>query len=432
MAASHERGTFATSPQPLVLSGHTRMVYTIAFLPDGTQFVSGSMDGTVRTWGTEQGREIRSPINCNGIVSTVAVSNDGRWIATEGEKWSVVLWNAATHEKVGESGQGHLGHVECLSFSADGTQVVSGAGDTTVVVWRVPTGERLAGPFRGHVDAVTFVVFSPDGDRFASTDLKDVRIRDSQSGTLVLPLIELQVWSLAWAPAPNDRLLYAACDTRIVCIDALTGAVCLEWTAHPLTITCIALSRDGQLIAPSSNYAKTVQLWSTATQQECTPALQHSSYVRCVAVSPDGSHVISGGEDHTVYIWPIRDNLARIEEAASQSTTVCDIHHLFKIVEDVPRQSSLSMTMKIQRASLQLWRQDRITIPSEQGIIHPTVCKLNCFWVANAFRTISPIMSLGTVMIQSHLVDSRISTEGHSKRMESPSRCALCCYQRNN
>ena len=35
-------------------------------------------------------------------------------------------------------------------------------------------------------------------------------------------------------------------------------------------------------------------------------------------------------------------------------------------------------------------------------------------------------------MIQSHLVDSRISTEGCSKRMENPSRCALCCDRRNN
>ena len=333
MNVSHTRSAHGTSPQPLVLSGHTRMVYTIACLPDGDQFVSGSMDGTVRTWSTEQGREIRSPIDClNGSVSTMAVSNDGRWIATNGEKMSVVLWDAATHEKVGESSEGHLGFVECLAFSTDATRVVSGAGDTTVVVWRVPTGERLAGPFRDHADAVTSVVFSPDGDRLASTDVQDVRIRDSQSGTLVLPLIDLQSWSLAWAPAPNDQLLYAACGTRIVCIDASTGAVCLEWKAHPMIITCIALSRDGRLIACSSNYAKTVQLWSTATQQECIPALQHSSSVRCVAISPEGSHVISGGDDHTVYIWPIRDNLARIEEAASQSTTVCDVLGLFTLL----------------------------------------------------------------------------------------------------
>ncbi|KAH0830106.1 WD40-repeat-containing domain protein [Lanmaoa asiatica] len=318
MDVSQARGTDGTSPQPLVLSGHTRMVYSIAFLPDGDQFVSGSTDQTVRTWGTNQGCEIRSPIETGGIVSTVIVSNDGRWIATAGENWRVTFWDAKTHEKVGESA--NIGVIESLSFSSDAAKVASGLGDTTVFVWGVPTGEKLAGPFRGHTDAVSSVVFSPDGDRLASTDLHDVRIRDSHSGTLVLPLIELEVWSLAWAPVPNDRLIYAACDNRIKCIDTSTGAVCLEWTAHILTITSIALSRDGHLIASSSNYAKTVQLWSTTTQQEYMPPLQHASFVRCTAISPDGSHVISGVEDSAVYIWPIQGNLARVEEPASQST----------------------------------------------------------------------------------------------------------------
>ncbi|KAF8552984.1 hypothetical protein OG21DRAFT_1604384 [Imleria badia] len=281
MNASHAKGANATSPQPLVLTGHTRMVYSIGFHPDGNQFVSGSMDGTIRTWNTHQAREVRPQIDCGGTIFAMAISTDGRWIATSGETWRVLFWDASTHAKVGESesdsAKGHAGPVECLAFSADATKLVSGAGDTTVVVWRVPTGEHIAGPFRGHVDAVTCAIFSPDGDRVASTDVIDIRIRACPSGTLVLPLIEMggRAWSLAWAPAPNDHLIYASCDNRIRCIDASTGAVCLEWTAHPLPITCITLSRDGQLITSSSNYAKTVQLWDTATQQELVPALQH-------------------------------------------------------------------------------------------------------------------------------------------------------------
>lgn len=353
MDASPARVADGTGSQPLVLSGHKRGVYSIAFLSDGDQFVSGSMDGTVRTWGTKQGCEVRSPIECSGVVSTVAVSNDGRWIATGGgEKWRVMLWDATTHEKVGESA--YVGIVESLSFSSDAAKLASGLGNTMVFVWSVPTGEQLAGPFPGHVDAVTSVVFSPGGDKLATTDLHDIRIRDSHFGTLIVPLIELQAWSLAWAPAPNERLVYAACDNRIKCIDTSTGAVCLEWEAHVLTITSIALSRDGQFIASSSNYAKTVQLWSTTTQQECVPALTHGSLVRCIAVSPNGSHVISGGEDHTVYIWPIQDNLARVHETVSQSATVRDIRRTTQVVDDVPRQLLLAMRMEIQRVPLQI------------------------------------------------------------------------------
>lgn len=41
--------------------------------------------------------------------------------------------------------------------------------------------------------------------------------------------------------------------------------------------------------------------------------------------------------------------------------------------------------------------------------------------VANAFRMILPIRSLGTVVIQLHLVDSPISFEGRFKRTENQS-----------
>lgn len=342
---SHTKsGENATSPQPLVLSGHTRWVHSVGFLPDGNQFLSGSMDGTMRTWGTKQAREVRPPIDCKGMVSIMAVSNDGRWIATGTDKWHVVLWDATTHEKVGESADRHKGGIECLSFSVDATTVVSGSGDTTVAVWRVPTAERLAGMFRGHVQAINSVVFSPDGERLASTDGDDIRIRDSRSGNLVVPLIGLGNWinSLAWVLAPNDQMLYATFNNQIVGIDASTGAVCLRWTAHRMPISRIVFSLDGQLIVASSNFDQTVQIWSTATQQEYAPALRHNARVLCTAISPDGSRVIAGGEDSTVYVWPIRGNLPRIEEVTSShasSMTVCVmyVHCAIRTVDNAPR-----------------------------------------------------------------------------------------------
>ena len=330
---SLETGTThgAPNPQPLVLSGHTRTVYSIGFLPDSNQFVSGSVDGTVRTWGTTQAREVRSPIDCRDSVSTMAVSNDGRWIATSGEKWRVTLWDATTHQKVGESA--NAGVMECLSFSNDVTRIVSGCGDTTIIVWSIPTCERFAGPFRGHIEAVTSVVFSPEGNKLASTDGGDIRIWDSLSGTRSLTMIDQDVRSLVWASAPNDGVIYAACADRIRCFDPSTGATYLEWTAHALIITSIVLSRDGQLIASSSNYGKTVRLWNTATQQECAPVLEHASYVRCVAISPNGTHVVSGGDDHTVYIWPIQADLARVDETASRFSMVRGVRCGIQVVE---------------------------------------------------------------------------------------------------
>ncbi len=61
--------------------GHTGTVNSVAFSPDGLQFVSGSQDGTVRLWNTGTGQQL-ALYQAPGEVESVAFSPDGRKIAT--------------------------------------------------------------------------------------------------------------------------------------------------------------------------------------------------------------------------------------------------------------------------------------------------------------------------------------------------------------
>ena len=40
------------------LMGHTDIVYSVAFSPDGTRIVSGSGDNTLRIWNADTGQPI--------------------------------------------------------------------------------------------------------------------------------------------------------------------------------------------------------------------------------------------------------------------------------------------------------------------------------------------------------------------------------------
>lgn len=55
-----------------VLEGHTELVGSVAWSPDGTQLASGSLDRTVRVWSAEDGRLVHTLTGHTESVVSVA------------------------------------------------------------------------------------------------------------------------------------------------------------------------------------------------------------------------------------------------------------------------------------------------------------------------------------------------------------------------
>ena len=64
----------------------------MAFSPDGSRALSGSMDSTVRLWDVETGRELRRLQGHDGLVTALAFSPDGRRALSGSMDNSVRLW----------------------------------------------------------------------------------------------------------------------------------------------------------------------------------------------------------------------------------------------------------------------------------------------------------------------------------------------------
>ena len=71
------------------LKGHTEMVRTLAFSPDGKILVSGSDDDTLRTWDTNTGRMFRKLSGHSNDVKSVAMSRDEKIIVSGSKDSSV-------------------------------------------------------------------------------------------------------------------------------------------------------------------------------------------------------------------------------------------------------------------------------------------------------------------------------------------------------
>lgn len=109
--------------------------------------------------------EIRHDSNPN---SAVAISPDGRFIATPGPDQTVKLWDAETRAEL-RTLRGHVGYIWRVAFSPDGRYLASGSWDSTIKVWDLKAPE-LAEPvtLRGHAGFIRSLAFSPDGRRLAS------------------------------------------------------------------------------------------------------------------------------------------------------------------------------------------------------------------------------------------------------------------------
>lgn len=162
--------------------GGTYAVPAIVFTPDG-EYLGLANGDLVRFRQVTSGR-FAYTVYGSGWFYSLALSPDGRWLATGEVNNRVQLWDLSGwqngEKQVERSYADTAGHqgtpnsssalVWQVNFHPSGELLVSAGGDRTARIWQVPGGELLA-TLRGQRLAVTAAAFSPDGRRLATGSL---------------------------------------------------------------------------------------------------------------------------------------------------------------------------------------------------------------------------------------------------------------------
>ncbi|MCU0566779.1 MAG: WD40 repeat domain-containing protein [Oculatellaceae cyanobacterium Prado106] len=161
-------------------------VIAIAFSPDGERIVSGDRHHQVRLWNANTHQPMGQPfIGHQRSVLAVAFSPDGQTLASGSVDRMIRFWNAASGQPLGIVSDAHDYSVISVAFSPDGQYLVSSSDDKTIRVWEVRT-QKLIRQLQGKDFHATLVGFSFDGQTiFGRSDDSGVQWWDVDTGELL-------------------------------------------------------------------------------------------------------------------------------------------------------------------------------------------------------------------------------------------------------
>jgi eukaryotic-like serine/threonine-protein kinase len=346
-------------------SGH-ESCYGVALSPDGRQIAAavsfGTRTGTVKVWDLRTGELIRNRSQEHLLAQVIGAESVApaalpatgplgpallRLAALQGTNWDGFGLVRSLPEP------GLVGPQFAVAWSPDGQLIAAGGQDRIVRIWEAATGKQLRelGP---HARTIGAVAFSRDGQRLVSAsgginrssvtleqppsklpldgpqDIPDVKVWDVATGE------ELRSWSLpgkgpGLALSPDGETvavsfgdnrmdislayflgsaaresvgMYSGPGGDVVRLYRVaTGKQVAVLKGHTRPPWCVAFSPDGQRVVTGGGADDTIKLWDPKTGEEIMTVGRQFRTVVSVAFSPDGLKIISTRSSGEIRVW---------------------------------------------------------------------------------------------------------------------------------
>lgn len=246
-----------------IQSSHEHELTSVKHIPKTSKLVTGDVGGDVRIWDVESGVAGDMFGKCNGQISTLAVSANGKFVASgtlhgEVSVWDVKKKSLVLQEVLSDS------NVLSITFGNDGKTLFVSLSRDSVIALEIASGKELWGQKnRADVVAMEFV-------------------------------------------HSRNALLIAEVTNGLQLLDATTGSVLQEGIARGESLRDIALFPDEKRIATVLSDG-TISIWD-AKRLVVIASFPSSSSAGCISVSSDGYVLSFGGGDAKIQLM---DGLSR-------------------------------------------------------------------------------------------------------------------------
>jgi WD40 repeat protein/DNA-binding CsgD family transcriptional regulator len=291
-----------------VYRGHSQRTNNIDLSPDGTHFVTASLDGTAAIW----------PVTWEGTQMTALVpaGRDLAWhparplvavIGGSTENHGIIrlvnTQNGVVEQEFAGPGTGILS----LAFTPDGRYLLAGANIEVegypVLVWDIETGEQVS-VLAGENAALDLAV-SPDNRFVAGGGWEGARVAlwDLETSERVYVLDEHRDWVTGLVFSPDGRSLYSSArDGTLFQWHVQTGEMAAQFSEGPVAIWDIDLNSDGtRLVSAMEDH--TAVIWDTATGEALITLRGHSAALENADFSPDDRFIMSSALNGRIILW---------------------------------------------------------------------------------------------------------------------------------
>jgi len=330
---------------------HSRFVTAIKFSPDGSSFVSASMDGTMFIFDGKTGEKtgvFGSPAHKGGIYGVSYSSNGSKVLSVSGDKtckvWDVAektllfdfpmgttvddmqvgcLWQGDHLISVSLSGNinyldcdnpskpskiitGHNKPVTALTYC--GNRLVSGSSDGRMVHWDPKTGDNDVVKGKPHASQVQMLV--PKGqDELLSIGL------DDQLKVISVPSME---YTSSRGLVSQPRGIDISKDGSLVIIACINHIVVMQdgEVANEVSVdyepTSVAIHPSKSEFAVGGSMDQTLHVYSLVSggNFEEKKTLKHDGAVTTVGYSGNGSYLAAGDSNRKIKVYSLAEDYA--------------------------------------------------------------------------------------------------------------------------
>lgn len=289
------------------------LVQAVAFVPGSRTFVSGGDDDLLRFWDADSGKLLRTEKGHAGTVVSLATSSrkQGPNLLVSGARDGAILLRDPSGKGEPRSIRRDPGDTDALALTRDGKFVATAGTNNVIRIFDTETLKEVDFG-TGHQSGITALALAPAGSGIVTAGADgQVRLWDAAGKTLRTTTVSTATGDIALAFTPDGKLIALAAGTEPIRLwDPASGETKSQLPANPGDpVLSVRFSPDGNLLAVGRR-GGAVELWNWR-DAKIIRTLKYDGGVYALAFTLDGATLAATGDKKIALFETATGNLIR-------------------------------------------------------------------------------------------------------------------------